>query len=73
MRAELHKAIAEAAERKLGRNLADSERAGLETVNSFMMLDFIYDQYVHETFSAQQVADSLAYWANSSSSKISKQ
>jgi hypothetical protein len=37
-----------------------------------MMLDFIYDQYVHETFSAQQVADSLAYWANSSSSKISK-
>lgn len=63
MRAEMHKAIAEVAARKLGRKLADNERAGLEAVNSLMMLEYIYDEYAHEGFSSEQVADSLAFWA----------
>jgi hypothetical protein len=73
MRAEMRKYAAELAERKLGRKLTDSECGGLEAVNSLMMLEFICDEYAHESFSAEKVANSLGYWATQSISNINKQ
>jgi hypothetical protein len=59
----MRKEATELAERKLGRSLTDTERAGLENVKSGMMFEAISRSFAFEGYSAEQVAADLACFA----------
>ena len=53
-----------AAETKLGRQLSTNEQAGIERINSLMMLESVYRSFTFRDYSAAQVESDLRHFAS---------